>query len=313
MSLWFHPLYTDGIHPEARFPRDRYVRARDAVLARPDAHRIAIREPPLAGRADLCVAHDAGYVDAFLGGTLDVAAQRAIGLRPWTDALVPRTLALVGGTLAALEEAVTTGGASANMAGGTHHAFADRGAGYCVVNDLVIAARLARHRFGLRRTLIVDLDVHQGDGTAAMCQDDPDTFTFSMHGATNFPFVKQRSDLDVELPRGATDEAYLAALDRWLPEALAFDPDLVLFQGGVDPLAVDKLGHLSLTREGLAGRNARVLDAVEGLGVPVVVLMGGGYGRPPEATAEAFADLFLQAADHHARCARSEAQAPHGL
>jgi acetoin utilization deacetylase AcuC-like enzyme len=297
MPLFFHPLYTDAIDPAARFPRERYRLTRDAVLARDAAGTIDLRTSPFATRNDLVLAHDPAYVDAFLAGTLDEAHVKRIGLRPWTADLVPRTLALVGGTLAALDAAVTTGGLAANMAGGTHHAHHDRGGGYCVVNDLVIAARAARRRYGLRRVLVIDLDVHQGDGTATLCADDPDTFTFSMHGATDWPFEKATSDLDVALPRGAGDDDYLAALDAHLPAALAFAPDLILYQAGVDPLAEDKLGHLNLSRAGLAARNAAVLTAARGR--PLVVLMGGGYARPIEHTAQAFADLFLQCAEAH--------------
>jgi acetoin utilization deacetylase AcuC-like enzyme len=297
LPLFFHPLYTDAIDPAARFPRERYRLTRDAVLARDEGATIALRTSPFADRADLLLAHDPAYIDAFLTGTLDEAHVKRIGLRPWTAEIVPRTLALVGGTLAALDCAVASGGLAANMAGGTHHAHRDRGGGYCVVNDLVIAARAARERYGLRRVLVIDLDVHQGDGTATLCADDPDTFTFSMHGATNWPFEKATSNLDVALPRGADDDAYLTALHAHLPAALAFEPDLVLFQAGVDPLAEDKLGHLHLTRAGLRARNDAVLTATAGL--PVVVLMGGGYARPIEHTAEAFADLFLQCAATH--------------
>jgi acetoin utilization deacetylase AcuC-like enzyme len=294
LPLGFHASYTDAIHPDARFPRERYrlVAARVATDA---ADRVRIVEAPLASRAELVSVHDEGYVDALLAGTLDRDAQRRIGLRPWTDGIVERVLRLVGGSVTALDHALATGSYAGNLAGGTHHAFRAEGAGYCFVNDVAILARRALDHHGLHRVAIVDLDVHQGDGTAALLADEPRAFTFSMHGARNFPLRKQRSDLDVELPDGTTDDAYLAALDRHLPFALHPTPDLVIFQAGVDALAEDALGRLSLTRAGMAARNRRVFDACDALGVPCVILMGGGYGRPIEATVEAFVDLFAEA------------------
>lgn len=300
MPLYFHPLYTDGIDEAARFPRLRYRLTRDEVLRRDEGRTIRLVEPRPADRAAILRAHDADYVDAFLESRLSPAAVREIGLRPWTSDIVPRTLALVGGSLAALDDCLDARGYAANMAGGTHHARRDRGGGYCIFNDIAVAVHRARDR-GVGRVLVVDLDVHQGDGTAELFADDADTFTFSLHGATNYPFTKARGDLDVELPRGAGDALYLDTLRPLLDRVFALAPELVIFQAGVDPLAEDKLGHLSLTHAGLRARNEAVFDAADALGVPVLVLMGGGYARPIEATAQAFADLFLEAAARHAR------------
>jgi acetoin utilization deacetylase AcuC-like enzyme len=300
MWLGHHPLYTGGLHPDARFPRARYDLTVAALRTRDVHGRLCIEAPAPASRDALVLVHDAAFVDAFLGGALPPDAIRRIGLRPWTDGIVPRTLALVGGTLTALREAVDTGGYAGNLAGGTHHAFRDHGSGYCIVNDLAVAARVAQRDHGVGRVLVLDLDVHQGDGTAALFADDPSVVTVSVHGAGNFPFTKQRSDFDLELPDGTTDGPYLDAVARALEVGMAARPELVLYQGGVDPLAEDKLGRLAVSREGLQARNAAVFDAIDAAGLPAVVLMGGGYGRPLEATVDALADLFLAAADRHA-------------
>lgn len=300
MPLYFHPLYTDGIDPSARFPRERYRRVVEAVQDGDTDGLVEVCEAPRVAVDALHRVHDPAYIDAFLTGTLDREATRRIGLRPWTEAIVERTLRLTGGTLAALDRAVASGGLAANLAGGTHHAFYDRGSGYCIVNDLVVAADRARRRHGLRRVLVVDLDVHQGDGTAAMAASDPELFTLSVHCEGNFPFDKQVSDLDVGLPVGTGDEAYLEAVARALPEAFdRAEPELVLYQAGVDGLAQDKLGRLALSHDGLRARDRLVFDAVDAAGLPTVVLMGGGYGRPLQATVDAFQALFLEAGRRH--------------
>jgi acetoin utilization deacetylase AcuC-like enzyme len=298
MHLYYDPIYTDGIHPDARFPRHRY-KAIAQLLAAEDAGQLVTLLPPVpATRDDLVEAHDAAYVDAFLDFALDPKVIRRIGLRPWTEAIIDRTLLLTGGSLAALDDALDTNGYAGNMAGGTHHAFHDHGAGYCIVNDIAICAHRARRR-GLRRIAVVDLDVHQGDGTASMFADDPDVFTFSMHCQANFPFRKQASDLDVPLPKGMGDDAYLETLDAHLPQVLAQEPELLLYQAGVDPLADDRLGKLELTHTGLHARNTRVFDAADARGIPVVVFMGGGYAEPIDPSVRAFVDLFLEAGRRH--------------
>lgn len=301
MKVRYDSVYTEGIDPTARFPRERYRRTAGALAARDGGWTVRLLPPSACDPEVLRTVHDPAYVDAFLAGTLDVRAQRRIGLRPWTPALVPRTLLLTGASLQALDDAVGSGGFAGNLAGGTHHAFREMGGGYCVFNDLALCARRALGEHGLRRVLIVDLDVHQGDGTAALFAEEPAVFTFSMHCEANYPFHKQRSDLDVPLPEGTGDEAYLEALDDALPRAFGHDPDLVLFQAGVDGLAADKLGRLSLSRAGMAARTERVLDAVDAAGVPCVVLMGGGYAEPIDPTVDALADTYLAAARRHAR------------
>lgn len=299
MTVRYDPIYTEGIDPSARFPRLRYRQTAEAVQARDLGGLVRLARPTACDPQALWMVHDPAYVEAFLEGRLAPRIQRRIGLRPWTPAIVPRTMLLTGASLQALDDAVASGGYGGNLAGGTHHAFRDVGGGYCVFNDLALCAERARRRYGLRRVLVVDLDVHQGDGTAAIFAGDPDVFTFSVHCAGNYPFHKQESDLDVALPVGTGDEAYLAALDEALPRALEHKPELVLFQAGVDGLDADRLGKWSLSRAGMHARTRRVLEAVDALGVPCVVFMGGGYGDPLDETVQAFADTFLLAAHHH--------------
>jgi len=300
MQVYYHALYTDGIHPDARFPRDRYVRLSRRLRAGLAGSMIEICEAPEANRDVLLMAHEAGYVDRFLAGTLSDKEVRRIGLRPWTPQLLPRTLRIMGGAIAALHSAVDTGGVAGNMAGGTHHAHRDFGSGYCVFNDLAVCAEYAQKRLGIRRVLILDLDVHQGDGTATILADNPDTMTISVHCGANFPFRKAQSDLDLPVAPGSGDEECLPIVSEAIEAGMTFEPDLVLYQAGVDGLATDALGRLSWSRVGLQERNRMVLDACRDRSVPCVVFMGGGYSKPIEPTLDAFEDLFLQAARHHA-------------
>jgi acetoin utilization deacetylase AcuC-like enzyme len=232
--------------------------------------------PQRAPRELLQLAHTATYVDAYCDGTIDARAMRRIGL-PWNPHLVNRTCTAVGGTILAVELALQYG-LAASTAGGTHHAFADFGSGFCIFNDLAVAARHAQHTLGIRRLLIVDLDVHQGDGSASILADDPNLFTLSLHCGDNFPFRKQSSDLDIELPVGMEDEAYLRTLAATLPDMLAsFRPDLVLYDAGVDPHRDDKLGKLALSDEGLYRRDHYVLENCVRRAIPVACVVGGGY------------------------------------
>ena len=229
---------------------------------------------------------------AFLDGTLSAAAVRRIGF-PWSREMVDRTLASAGATLAATRDALTVGWGG-TLAGGTHHALYAEGAGFCVVNDIAVAIRKLQHDRGIGRAAVIDLDVHQGDGTAAIFQDDQRVFTFSMHGAANFPFRKQPSRLDIALRDGTEDDDYLRRLAQALPEVLAFAPEIVFYQAGVDTLASDRLGRLSLTSDGLAARDRMVFEACRG--IPFVVTMGGGYSEPIELTVEAHAQTYRLAA-----------------
>ncbi|MEY2999988.1 MAG: hypothetical protein RL648_202, partial [Verrucomicrobiota bacterium] len=257
LTVYTHPSYTDALDPTVRFPRERYHLITERLSARPE---IELRTPRLANRDELVSAHDPAFVDAFLDGTLDERAVRRIGLRPWTTAIIERTLRLTGGSLEAMETALQTGGIAGNLAGGTHHAHYAYGSGYCIFNDLAVCARQAITRWGRRRICIIDLDVHQGDGTAAIFKDDPTVFTCSVHAARNFPFHKQKSDLDVALPDGITDDVYLAHLEAALDRIDFSAFDTLFYQAGVDPLQSDALGLLNLTRDGLARRNQRIFD-----------------------------------------------------
>lgn len=224
------------------------------------------------------LAHDATYVSEYAEGRLDGRAMRRIGF-PWSEALVRRTFTALGSTLLAAELALEHG-LACSTAGGTHHAFRAAGSGYCIFNDLAVAARWLHTRGLARRVLIVDLDVHQGDGTASILRDDADLVTFSMHCDANFPFRKEASDLDVALPVGADDTTYLAALAAHLPDLLAQTrPNIVLYDAGVDPHRDDALGKLALSDEGLLRRDRYVLETCIQRGIPVATVIGGGYSK----------------------------------
>ena len=233
--------------------------------------------------------HDPAYVAAILDGTVDPRVMRRIGF-PWSEGLVRRTLASVGGTLSATADALATG-FGGNLAGGTHHAFAHEGAGFCVFNDLAIAIRAFR-----LRAAVIDLDVHQGDGTAAIFADDDSVLTVSLHGENNFPFRKQRSRIDVPLPDNLEDAEYLTRLREVLPEVAAFGPAIVFYQSGVDGLATDRLGRLRLSHDGLKERDRTVFTFVAEHAIPVIVTLGGGYSDPIGHTVDAHASTFGAAA-----------------
>jgi acetoin utilization deacetylase AcuC-like enzyme len=238
--------------------------------------------------------HTPRWVRAVLEDRLTESEERRLGF-PWSPELVMRSRAAVGGTCAAAARALTEG-IGGNLAGGTHHAFPDHGEGYCVFNDIAVSIRMLQAEGCIRRALVVDLDVHQGNGTAAVFDEDPHVFTFSMHGERNFPFRKQRSSLDIGLPDGVGDDVYLDVLARHLPRVLeAARPDIVYYQAGVDPLAEDTLGRLSLTHTGLEARDTFVLEAARRSGIPVVVTLGGGYARPLEATVRAHIGTYRAA------------------
>lgn len=248
---------------------------------------------PFATEQQLLRAHHRDYVRAFLHGSLPDQAIRRIGF-PWSPSLVQRTLASVGGAVAAARDAFTQG-FGGNLAGGTHHAFFAEGSGFCVFNDIAVAIEELRASRGIQRIAVVDLDVHQGDGTAALYEHDPGVLTFSMHGANNFPFRKQRSKIDVPLPNDTGDSAFLEALHVTMPRVLDFEPEIIFFQAGVDGLREDKLGKLALTPEGLQGRNRFVLETCRYHQIPVVICMGGGYSLPITHSVDAHAQVFLDA------------------
>ena len=279
VPIVYHPAYSKPVLPEGhRFPmpvfREIYKRLIRDGVAVPGANLYQPARMP--SMEELLYAHDENYVDAFRHGALDETSMRKIGL-PWSEALVERTLAEVAGTILTADLALATG-LAVNCAGGTHHAHFDHGSGYCIFNDLAITAKRVIQRQAADRVLILDLDVHQGDGTARITSDDANVFTLSVHCAENFPANKARSDRDVSLPKGTGDETYIKTVEGALRETLQdFKPNLVLYDAGVDVHEADKLGGLSLTDEGLIRREALVLDVCVGGGVPVAAFVGGGY------------------------------------
>lgn len=269
-----------------RFPSGKYGLIREKLAA--DGFDLQLA--PFAPLDLIRLVHSEAYINDFIAGTLPPLTVRRIGF-PWSDGLVRRTLASLGGTLAAVEDALAYGW-GANLAGGTHHAFAGEGAGYCIFNDLAVAIRWLKRDGRIRRAAVVDLDVHQGDGTAQIFSTDPDVMTVSLHCRSNFPFRKQESTIDIDLADQTGDAEYLAALDFVLPQVLSFRPDVILYQSGVDGLSCDRLGHLSLTLWGLQERDRRVMHAACSHEIPFVITLGGGYSVPIGLTAEAHANVY---------------------
>jgi acetoin utilization deacetylase AcuC-like enzyme len=296
MKIWYHDIYTNGIHPDARFPRDRYTILLDRLKSHKRSELFTFRKPEEVSKSDLLIAHDAKYVDDFLSGTLTEKEIKRIGLTPWTPEIIPRTRFLMGGATAALEQVVNYGGIAGNMAGGTHHAHYDFGSGYCIFNDLAVCALLAIDKYGLNRVVILDFDVHQGDGTATILQNVSDALTISIHCQENFPFRKSVSDHDLPISADASNDEYLAKVEQAITLATEFEPDIILYQAGVDGLAMDSLGKLNVTRKAMQQRNRMVFDISLKYSIPTVVFMGGGYSKPISHTIDAFADLFLDAA-----------------
>jgi acetoin utilization deacetylase AcuC-like enzyme len=268
------------------FPMTKYRLLREA--AEQQLPGLRIHEAPPASDGELALAHEPDWISAVAEGTLSAAQQREIGF-PWSERMVQRSRRSVGATIAAARAALVAGeGVAANLAGGTHHAYAHKGSGYCVFNDVAVAARLMQaewHRLRRRllRVWVIDLDVHQGNGTAAIFAGDTTVYTLSMHGARNFPFRKEASSLDVELPDGCTDCPYLQELDTALSKAWQAQadapPGLAFYLAGADPHENDRLGRLKITSAGLAERDSRVLAFLQQRGVPVALSMAGGYGR----------------------------------
>lgn len=278
LPIVYNPNYVAELPPDHRFPMPKFRRLYDYLLKQKIAtlsqFHVAQRPP----QDWIESVHAPSYVDAYCRGTLDPKAQRRIGL-PWSPDLVERTCVAIGGTVLTAELALSHG-LACNTAGGTHHAFPCYGSGFCIFNDLAIAARVLLQWERVQQILIVDLDVHQGDGTAVIFQNDPRVFTFSMHCGVNFPGTKQRSDLDVPLPEGMEDDAYLQTLDRYLPDLLNHvRPDLVLYDAGVDTHVEDRLGKLALTDAGIYRREMQVLSTCLAQGYPVACVIGGGYAR----------------------------------
>jgi acetoin utilization deacetylase AcuC-like enzyme len=279
-----------------RFPMSKYSMLRERVAADGICGPGELRTPHAVTDEEILRAHAPGYLERVGSGTLTEKEIRRIGF-PWSERMVERSRRASGGTLgaclAALEE-----GFAANLAGGTHHAFSNRGEGYCVFNDSAIAARAVQATGAAARVVVIDTDVHQGNGTAEILWGDPSVFTFSIHGAKNFPFHKEESDLDAPLPDGADDTEFLTVLERGLEAALeAADADLAIYLAGADPFEDDRLGRLSVTKAGLAERDRMVLKACRDRGIPVAVTMAGGYARNVEDTVDVHFQSIKRAAD----------------
>jgi acetoin utilization deacetylase AcuC-like enzyme len=243
-------------------------------------------EPTLADPRDICLVHTKEYWSNLKDGTLPAGAIRRLGL-PWSESLVQRSRASVQGTLTAARIALREN-VGINLAGGTHHAFSDRGEGYCVLNDIAIAIRVLQHDRWMQRMAVIDCDVHQGNGTAAIFAEELDVFTFSIHGANNYPLRKIPGTLDIELRDGTGDEEYLGALEPAVSRILTeFQPGLAFFLAGADPHEGDRMGRLRLTHDGLRRRDELVLRACRHASIPVTITMGGGYGKNLDHTVEA--------------------------
>jgi acetoin utilization deacetylase AcuC-like enzyme len=298
MKAFYSDTFVLPLPDHHRFPMAKYHLLRERIVAEGVLSAADLEIPESISWDDVRLVHDAGYVDAVGAGTLSADAQRRIGF-PWSPMMVERSRRSVGATLAAARYALgrsrsatllgsqRDGGperaalhecVAANLAGGTHHAFRDRGEGYCVFNDVAIAAAVLLRDGAIARAAVVDCDVHQGNGTAAIFRDEPSVFTFSMHGANNFPFRKEISDLDVTFDDGAGDDEYLSALARHLPGVLdGHRPDIVFYLAGADPYEGDRLGRLKLTVDGLRTRDRLIFDACRERGLPVAITMSGGY------------------------------------
>ena len=276
LPIIYHPDYVTPLPPGHRFPMSKFGQLYELLLTDGVANQKQFHAPQLPSKESIELIHIPDYVEAYYQGTLNPKAQRRIGL-PWSPQLVNRTCTAVGGTILTAKLALRYG-LACNTAGGTHHAFPDYGSGFCIFNDLAIAPRVLQKLGLVSKVLIVDLDVHQGDGTAFIFQNDESVFTFSMHCEVNFPSTKQQSNLDVPLEVGMEDDDYLQTLANYLPDLLSqVKPDLVLYDAGVDPHISDRLGKLALTDTGIFRREMQVLSTCVTAGYPVACVIGGGY------------------------------------
>ncbi|NWG72731.1 MAG: histone deacetylase [Parvularculaceae bacterium] len=296
MKAYFTDHFVLPLPPDHRFPMRKYSRLRERLVAENIIAPENLLVPDGATDAEIFRAHDRDYWERVRHGLLTPKEQRRIGF-PWSPEMVERTRRSSGATIAACRAALVEG-AAANLAGGTHHAFRDHGEGYCILNDSAIAARAMQAEGRIRRALILDCDVHQGNGTAAILRGDSSIFTFSIHGEKNFPYHKEQSDLDIELPDGTGDDLYLSILEEGIDRALAVSAaDLVIYLAGADPFEGDRLGRLKLTKSGLAERDRLVLSRCRAHGLPVAVTMAGGYARDVEDIVDIHAQTIRLAAE----------------
>ena len=293
MKVFYSDHYTIALPEGHRFPMTKYRLLRDYLLEHRILDSSELFQSPIANAELLTLAHDLNYVQAMETGAIDPQIIKRVGF-PWSPGLFQRSCATVGGavqaSLAALQD-----GIAGNLAGGTHHAHRDRGEGYCVFNDIAVAARNLMKQGLTRRIAIIDLDVHQGNGNSSILRDDPGLFIFSIHGEKNYPFKKVPSHLDIALPDGVDDKAYLEALAEGMKQIEEFSPDFIFYQMGVDPLKEDKLGKMNLTFEGLIQRDQTVLGFAAERDIPLSLALGGGYADPIELSVEAYANTYRTA------------------
>jgi acetoin utilization deacetylase AcuC-like enzyme len=307
MKVFYSDQFVLPLPEGHRFPMKKYSMLRERVERDGICEPGELRVPHPVTDEEILRAHDPGYLEKVVSGKLTDKEMRRIGF-PWTEQMVERSRRASGGTLGACRAALEEG-LAANLAGGTHHAFADRGEGFCVFNDSAIAPRALRVEGLVNRVVVLDTDVHQGNGTAAILRGDPKVFTLSIHGAKNYPFHKEESDLDVPLPDGADDETFLVALSGALNRVLDSAAwDLAIFLAGADPFEDDKLGRLCVTKEGLAGRDQLVLQSCRERSIPVAVTMAGGYAKRVEDTV----DIHFQTIEKAAGILASERGAAGG-
>ncbi len=290
MDVFYSDHYTLPLPPTNRFPMAKYRMLRDYLIDQSVIDAGQLKASPLASPEQLRLAHTGDYIEAMRDGTVATEIIKRIGF-PWSPELYVRSCATVGGAIAAAKSALRDGIAG-NLAGGTHHSHADRGEGYCVFNDIAVAARyLVKHRLAAR-IAVIDLDVHQGNGNSSILHDDPNMFIFSMHGEKNYPFVKVPSHLDIALTEGADDDLFLSELERGMKAVGDFNPDYIFYQMGVDPLKEDTLGKMNLTFDGLIRRDECVLSFAHERNVPLSLALGGGYAKPIELSVEAYANTY---------------------
>jgi acetoin utilization deacetylase AcuC-like enzyme len=301
MKCVYHPGYQLALPAGHPFPISKYPVLRDQLLTEGVLALGDFLEPEPIDMQDLGLVHTPEYLRKLQSSGLSAAEQRRLGL-PWSDALWRRSRLAAGGTLLAARAALSDG-LAANLAGGTHHAFADHGEGFCVFNDVAVAIGKLRAEGAIERAAVIDLDVHQGNGTAAIFEAVDQVFTFSMHGERNYPLNKMRSNLDVPLRDGAGDAEYLDALQRHLPKVLEADTDMAFYLAGVDVAAGDRYGKLALTEDGIRRRDRLVIEAVRERGVPLTIVLAGGYAASRTRTAELHAHAFREAVAYAGRIA----------
>lgn len=283
-KIFYSPYYYADIGDAHVFPIKKFELVRDKLAAEGTLQKVEIFEPQPANIEDVLLVHTQDYVSRLCNGTLTAKEIRRLGL-PWSEALVRRSFLATSGTIGAAKHALHLG-VSSNLAGGTHHAFPDRGEGFCVLNDVAVAIRVLQNEKLAERFLIIDLDVHQGNGTAFIFKTDESVFTFSMHGAKNYPLFKENSTLDIELPDKTSDKEYLETLNEALPRIFLHNPDIIFYLGGADPFENDKLGRLGLTIDGLKQRDETVLEFARERETPIVTVMSGGYAADINDTVE---------------------------